>query len=155
MAKREIIVDAKGVGMSDKDAAELVAQLNNRTPYSKNQLHLFVGVVGGRARNDRDFIFRTLDDFVKPGDVIVSGGASGVDTLAKEYSIKKNLELREFLPDQGKYPDTNPYLGRDEVIAKTADVLLAFPSKESSGTWYTVRFAQKLGKRVIVFEVKQ
>lgn len=35
--KGRIIVDAKGVGMSDKDATELVAQLNDKTPYSKPQ----------------------------------------------------------------------------------------------------------------------
>jgi hypothetical protein len=32
-----IIVDAKGVGMTNKDATELVAQLNDKTPYSKPQ----------------------------------------------------------------------------------------------------------------------
>lgn len=33
--KGRIVVDAKGVGMPDKDAAELVAQLNDKTPYVK------------------------------------------------------------------------------------------------------------------------
>ena len=32
---RAIIVDAESVGMPDKDAAELVAQLNDKTSYAK------------------------------------------------------------------------------------------------------------------------
>lgn len=34
---------------------------------------------------------------------IVSGGARGVDTSAKEYALSHNIKLTEFLPEYSKY----------------------------------------------------
>lgn len=36
-------------------------------------------------------------------DTIVSGGANGADTYAKEYAIKNNIPIIEFLSDYRKY----------------------------------------------------
>lgn len=112
-----------------------------------------IAVVGGRTRRDKEFVFAALDDFIKTGDTVVSGAAVGVDSFAKEYAEKHQQKYLEFPPDQTIYPGRNPYLARNEEIVKAADVILAFPSKESSGTWYTVNYARREGKRVIVFGV--
>jgi hypothetical protein len=50
------------------------------------------------------------------------------------------------------------YLDRNKDIVNESDFLLAFPNKEAthkgkggrSGTWYTVRYARSVGKKVIV-----
>ena len=37
-------------------------------------------------------------------DTIISGGAKGADTYAKEFANKHNLKLVEYLPEYDKYP---------------------------------------------------
>ena len=110
-----------------------------------------IGVIGGLMRKDRDFVFSILKDFIKSGDTIVSGGAEGVDTFAREYAKENKIQIVEFLPDF-KRDGNGAYMARNALIAEQSDIVLAFPSSSSSGTWHTVGIAKTLEKRVIVFE---
>lgn len=86
-----------------------------------------------------------------PDDVteIVSGGAKGVDTLAKEYAEKYSIKYTEFLPDYSAYGRVAPLRRNDEIIAY-ADEILAFWDGKSRGTAYTINNAKKQGKPVSV-----
>lgn len=47
------------------------------------------------------------------------------------------------------------YLARDRAIVDEVDVLLACPDgpeRLHSGTWYTIRYARKIGRRVILIQ---
>lgn len=63
---------------------------------------------------------------------IVSGGARGVDTSAREYARAHGLPCTEFLPEYGKYGRTAP-LKRNLQIIEYADLVLAFWDGESRG----------------------
>lgn len=80
---------------------------------------------------------------------IVSGGARGVDTLAKEFAIKNKLLLTEFLPKYNIYGRTAP-LKRNDEIALYADEVIAFWDGQSRGTAYTIKAFKKLGKKVTI-----
>lgn len=84
-----------------------------------------------------------------PTDVteIVSGGARGVDTLAKKYALEHNLKYTEFLPDYKAYGRVAPLRRNDEII-DYADEILAFWDGKSKGTGYVIEHARALGKRV-------
>lgn len=56
---------------------------------------------------------------------IVSGGAKGIDTCAKEFALQNNMKLTEFLPEYEKYGRTAP-LRRNLQIIDYADCVLAF-----------------------------
>lgn len=86
-------------------------------------------------------------------DEIVSGGAKGVDTLAREYAVQHGIKLTEFLPDYSRYKRGAP-LKRNEQIIEYADVILAFWDGQSKGTKFVIDKAEKIGKevRVIVIE---
>lgn len=47
-----------------------------------------------------------------------------------------------------------PYLVRNEDIVDETELLLAFPAgtkgSASGGTWYTVRYARKVGRRLVI-----
>ncbi len=43
-------------------------------------------------------------------DSIVSGGAIGVDSYAKDYAMRNGIPLLEFLPDYKKYKKQAPIL---------------------------------------------
>ena len=78
---------------------------------------------------------------------IVSGGAKGVDTLAKEYAKKHNIKYTEFLPDYSTYKKGAP-LKRNRAIAEYADCCLAFWNGKSNGTEYTINCFNLLNKKI-------
>jgi len=80
---------------------------------------------------------------------IVSGGATGVDTLARDCANRKGLKITEFLPQYTIYGKRAP-IKRNEEIAKYADEVIAFWDGKSKGTKYTVGFFKKLGKKATV-----
>lgn len=58
-------------------------------------------------------------------DIIVSGGATGADAYAKEYAIKNNIPIVEYLPEYWKYGRRAPIM-RNIQIVENCDFLLAF-----------------------------
>ena len=68
---------------------------------------------------------------------IVSGGARGVDTVAKEYANRNGLKLTEFLPDYERFGRGAP-LKRNITIIENADIVLAFWDGKSRGTKFVI-----------------
>lgn len=97
-----------------------------------------VAVIGSRGL--------TVDDLGKylPENTteIVSGGARGVDTSARNYARSHNIKLTEFLPDYDSYGKRAPLL-RNLQIIDYADVVLAFWDGESRGTWFVIDNCKK------------
>ena len=106
-----------------------------------------VAVIGSRGL--------TVDDLGRylPQDVteIVSGGARGIDTCAKEYAQTHGIPLTEFLPQYDKYPGRIAPLRRNDTIIAYADVVLAFWDGVSRGTKYVIDRCEKEGVPCRVF----
>ena len=77
-------------------------------------------------------------------DTIVSGGAKGADTYAKDYALKNGIPIIEFLPDYKKYGRKAPLI-RNMQIVDNCDFLLAFWNGTSRGTKFTIDYAEKRG----------
>lgn len=75
---------------------------------------------------------------------IVSGGARGADTLAKEFAMKNNLPLMEYLPDYKAHGRQAPIL-RNIQIVENCDFLIAFWDGTSRGTKFTIDYAKRKG----------
>lgn len=86
---------------------------------------------------------------VVPSDTteIVSGGASGVDTLAAKYAHSKRLSLVEFKPNYREFGKAAPLI-RNRQIIDYCDNVVAVWDGVSHGTKYTINYARKLGKKV-------
>ena len=109
-----------------------------------------VAVVGSRNLSVRD-----LGEYL-PSETteIISGGARGVDTSAREYANAHGIPITEILPDYKKYPGRVAPLKRNIEIIERADLVLAFWDGESHGTKFVIDNCRKLGKRVIVYKPK-
>ena len=83
-----------------------------------------------------------------PDDVteIVSGGARGIDTCAREYALSNDIKFTEFLPEYDKYGRGAP-LRRNIEIIDYADEVIAFWDGVSKGTKYVIDICQKQGKK--------
>lgn len=92
-------------------------------------------------------------------DVLISGGASGVDSLVREYCTFNRLPLFEFRPSK---PMEEEFLKRNRQIAEDADVVISISTKvhnkkcyhhdtpqphQKTAGCYTARHAEKLGKK--------
>lgn len=90
-----------------------------------------------------------------PEDIteIVSGGARGVDTCAREYALAHGIKLTEFLPDYNRYGRGAPLKRNLEIIAY-ADLVLAFWDGTSRGTKYVIDNCKKQGVPIKVYLYK-
>lgn len=102
-----------------------------------------IAVVGSR-----NLKIDNLGDYLPAGTTeIVSGGARGIDTCAREYAKAHGLKLTEFLPDYERYGKGAP-LRRNLEIIDYADAVFAFWDGKSRGTAYTIKKARAIGKPV-------
>ena len=108
-----------------------------------------VAVVGSRNLEVRD-----LGRYLPTGMVeIVSGGAKGIDTCAKEYARRNGLRLTEFLPEYQKYGQAAP-LRRNLQIIAYADEVVAFWDGKSRGTQFVIAECRRIHKKVTVYLMK-
>ena len=104
-----------------------------------------IAVIGSRgtSRIDCDRIG------ARHGDVIVSGGARGVDSLAAAWARRKGLAVVEHLPDYASYGKAAPHVRNRKIVAE-ADRIVAFWDGKSRGTKSVIERAKKYGKQVDV-----
>lgn len=98
------------------------------------------------------------DDEFHHGDCI--GSDEQASKIAHDFGLKVvlhppvNRKKRAFCK-YDKIKIAKPYLVRNRDIVNDTDILFATPKEEyevlRSGTWSTIRYALKVGKRVLVF----
>ncbi len=106
-------------------------------------------IVGSRSIKDFD-----LSGYVSPEiDLIISGGANGVDLIAEEYADKHKISKLIIRPRYDLYGKAAP-LKRNETMVDSADDVLVIWDGVSRGTKYTAEYAKKKNKSVTIVEVK-
>ena len=80
-------------------------------------------------------------------DAIISGGALGVDTLAKLYAENHNIPFTVYEADWKGEHKLKAGLVRNVDIVKACDHLIAFPSTKSIGTKHAIKIAKQEQRR--------
>lgn len=113
-----------------------------------------IAIVGNREGWKKTEVFEVLDkNNIKKTDLIISGGARGVDSYAQEYAKKIGAPIRIIYPDPNK-PSPEKYFERNEKIALLCDKMVAFDREdyEGGGTKNIIMHAKKLDKELIIVE---
>lgn len=114
-----------------------------------------LAIIGTRTPTiDYDKWLRLLLSHIDISEVtqVVSGGAKGIDSYAKRFAEVYTLPLVEYIPEFSKFGRIAALL-RNIDIVKVADIVIAFPSNNSRGTFHAIREAEKLNKPVIIINL--
>lgn len=123
--------------------------LSKNLKLKTRRIYMKVAVIGSRG-----LMINNLENYLPPETTeIISGGAKGIDTCARNYAISHGLKLTEFLPEYDKYGRSAP-LKRNITIIEAADLVLAFWDGTSRGTKFVIDNCNKLGVVVRVFTLQ-
>ncbi len=113
-----------------------------------------VAIVGSRSFAGLPQIIDYIDVELKSeSDLsIISGGAAGVDTVARDYAVKRNINFIELKADWRLYGRAAGPI-RNKLIVDMADKVYAFWDGQSKGTLHVIEYAKKIGKpcQILVF----
>lgn len=122
-----------------------------------------IAIIGSREGIEKKLVFDELDKFYKgfkasprnymSAFIIISGGARGVDTYAKEWMLKNtNFDKSCFKVIRPIDPkDKFSYLLRNVEIITMANGILAFWNGKSRGTKFVIDYATARNKTIKVF----
>ena len=102
-------------------------------------------IAGSRSINDFDF----SPHIPKDTTLIISGGAKGIDTLAEKYADKHRISKLILLPQYNLY-GKSAALKRNEIMVDIADTVIVVWVGQSRGTKYTLEYAKKKNKDIVL-----
>ena len=120
----------------------------------------FCLVVGSRTFNNYSKLRQTLDYLLLNHStiVIVSGGAVGTDSLAKQYAKEKGYVFIGFPAQWDKYGKSAGYIRNEQMhkfIAKQAKRgVIAFWDGKSKGTQHSFKLAKKYNNIIKIIGVR-
>lgn len=105
-----------------------------------------VAIIGSRTLQ-----VKNLEQYL-PQEIteIVSGGARGIDTCAKNYAVEHHIQLTEFLPNYREYGKSAP-LKRNLEIIRYADIVIAFWDGKSHGTKFVIDNCRRMRREIKIF----
>ena len=114
-----------------------------------------LAIVGYKEYNNYLEFKKTVDDYIeeigKP-ELIVSGGARGVDKMAEKYAKEKKIAMQVFPPNWDKYGKSAGPKRNTQIIENSTHVI-AFPSVNSVGTIDSINKAKKYNKILKIVNV--
>ena len=118
-----------------------------------------IGIVGSRKMpQEHKHLIEEFVESLREGDVVVSGGAKGVDSWAAKAARERGLEVVEHFPDVEDTAPRNEFIkaafGRNMIVAKDSDMIIAFVCKDGGGTEDTLDKMRRLNKPFFVRDVR-
>lgn len=111
-------------------------------------------ICGGRGLTDRSEIIHLIND-LGPDDIVITGAASGADTVAADLASSMGLATFTFPADWERHGKAAGPLRNQRMLDEgRPDVVYAFPTASSRGTWDMVERARKAGLTVYVSVLK-
>ena len=147
------------MGENGVQGSEIVQQLGGRD-LNDDGVVINLAIVGSSRFYDFSEIEDRIEDWVEEHgwpDLILLGGASGVDYLAERWADNNNIPIAVFhekwqnprggLVDAGRVEAPNTLT---VALIESSTHVLAFPSKTSKWTTITCELAQEKGRHVTI-----
>lgn len=108
-----------------------------------------LAIVGSRGFTDYSLLESTIAEKFQSVTEVISGGATGADSLGARWAREHGVKLTIFKPDWDTHGRSAGYL-RNIDIVDAADEVLAMWDGKSRGTAHTIKIATDKGKPVVV-----
>lgn len=112
-----------------------------------------LAVVGSRSVKDYNMIKKHLSDYLENEIEIVTGGSTGVDSLAEQFALEHNIPVKIFLPEWELY-GKSAGIKRNELIWQYADEGIAFWDGQSKGTSNSFKLSRKYKKKIKIITIE-
>ncbi len=112
-----------------------------------------VGIVGSRKFTNYQEFLAFLQHLDADITHVVSGGATGADTLAYRYAKSTAIPITTWFPNWDMYGKAAGMI-RNKLIVDDCELVIAFPGPNSIGTRGTISLAVQRGIPVHTKEVK-
>lgn len=118
-----------------------------------------LAIVGYRGFTNEETFNNIMQHLIQTYDVlkdvktIISGGAVGVDTLAKRWALRNGYEFIEICPDYKTYGNRAPLIRNKEIVQRANEVV-ALPSSQSKGTKHTISCAKEQHKKCYIVNIQ-
>jgi predicted Rossmann fold nucleotide-binding protein DprA/Smf involved in DNA uptake len=109
-----------------------------------------IAVVGSRHYPDLERV-RAYVASLPAGTVLITGGASGVDSVVAEAAAARGLAIQRLAPRLEESFDASRATERNQALVGAAEALVAFWDGKSSGTRLTIDRALSSGREVHVY----
>jgi len=104
-----------------------------------------LAIVGSRTFRDYKLLCESVAKMPEPIEEIISGGASGADSLAERYAKEHNIPMKVFPAEWDKYGKSAGYRRNKDIINR-ADYVIAFWDGMSKGTKHSIDLAKSAHK---------
>lgn len=107
-------------------------------------------IIGSRNFGNDELVRQTIARYVTTDDMIVSGGAAGVDTIADQMSVQLQCRFLRIPAQWAKYGRAAGHKRNPDIIEE-AEHVLAFWNGASSGTKGGIKLAQYKRPLLVVY----
>lgn len=109
---------------------------------------MIIAVTGGRTYSNRQKVFDTLDAIhrLHPISLLLHGGATGADTLAKEWAQERGVESITVPANWKAHGRAAGPIRNGLILDRSPSILVAFPG--GKGTQNMTQQAKSRGIRV-------
>jgi len=115
-----------------------------------------VAIIGSRDFYDYSLLKKTIFEHIQESEIkcIVSGGASGADSLSQKFAKQYGLPILIFYPKWDKLGKKAGMI-RNKQIIKNCDIVFAFRVNNSKGTTNSIELAKLYNKTCYVIDIKE
>lgn len=115
-------------------------------------------ICGGRDFDKFHLLDKVLDEVSKNSVItaIISGGAEGADKMGEEYAYMNHIPLHRYPANWFLFgKKAGPIRNQQMIDEGKPDLVVAFPTKNSRGTYDMIRRAEKHGIKTIVVKEEE
>jgi hypothetical protein len=108
-----------------------------------------IAVIGSRTFKDQNLLENELNAIKGQIELVISGGATGADTIAENWASVNNIPVEIHKPNWKTYGRSAGVI-RNKLIIESCDYCIAFWDKKSKGTLYSINYCKKVFKPIKV-----
>jgi hypothetical protein len=112
-------------------------------------------ITGSRSIKLKEYVFDILNKLIKNGDMVIQGGAEGVDSITLEWcqTSSLNINFKTIRPINPK--DKISYLYRNAEMIGMCDRVIAIWDGKSRGTLFTIKYAKSRGIPLTIYNISE